>query len=103
MPLWKIAPDDGWCEDPKDRHYNRRIKVPPESIADRLSRMDNLYDFIVELDHNTRPRVAGRGSAVFIHVARPGFAPTAGCVAISLQAMRRLLAQVGPRSFLEIG
>ena len=41
-----------------------------------------LYDFIVEIDHNTRPRIAGRGSAVFIHVARPGFAPTAGCVAL---------------------
>ena len=50
--------------------------------GDRLRRDDGLYDMIVEIDHNTRPRVAGRGSAVFIHVARPGFAPTAGCVAL---------------------
>ena len=98
LPAQRIAPDDGWCEDPSDRHYNRRIKVPPNSKADRLARKDNLYDFIVELDHNTRPRVAGRGSAVFIHVARPGFAPTAGCIALNIFALRRLLARLGPRT-----
>jgi L,D-peptidoglycan transpeptidase YkuD (ErfK/YbiS/YcfS/YnhG family) len=98
LPVTRIKPDDGWCEDPSDRHYNQRIKVPPKSKADRLARLDNLYDFIIELDHNTRPRVAGRGSAVFIHVARPGFAPTAGCVALDIKALRRLLARLGPRT-----
>jgi L,D-peptidoglycan transpeptidase YkuD (ErfK/YbiS/YcfS/YnhG family) len=98
LPVQRIMPDDGWCEDPSDRHYNQRIKVPPQSKADRLARNDNLYDFIVELDHNTSPRVAGRGSAVFIHVARPQFAPTAGCVALELSSLRRLLARVGPRT-----
>lgn len=98
LPSERIRPDDGWCEDPRDRHYNRRIKVPPHSKADRLSRQDHLYDFIIEIDHNTRPRIAGRGSAVFIHVARPGFAPTAGCVALEIGALRRLLARLGPRT-----
>jgi L,D-peptidoglycan transpeptidase YkuD (ErfK/YbiS/YcfS/YnhG family) len=98
LPVQHIMPDDGWCEDPIDRHYNQRIKVPPKSKADRLARKDNLYDFIVELDHNTRPRVAGRGSAVFIHVARPGFAPTAGCIALDINSLRRLLARLGPRT-----
>jgi L,D-peptidoglycan transpeptidase YkuD (ErfK/YbiS/YcfS/YnhG family) len=98
LPAQRIAPDDGWCEDPSDRHYNQRIKVPPNSKADRLAREDNLYDFIVELDHNTRPRVAGRGSAVFIHVARPSFAPTAGCIALNIFAFRRLLARLGRRT-----
>ena len=50
---------------------------------------DHLYDFIIEIDHNTRPRVAGRGSAVFIHVARPGLAPTAGCVALPWRELLR--------------
>jgi L,D-peptidoglycan transpeptidase YkuD (ErfK/YbiS/YcfS/YnhG family) len=72
--------------------------VPPNSKADRLVRKDDLYDYIVELDHNTRPRIAGRGSAVFIHVARPGFAPTAGCVALNINSLRRLLARLGPRT-----
>jgi L,D-peptidoglycan transpeptidase YkuD (ErfK/YbiS/YcfS/YnhG family) len=98
LPAQRIMPDDGWCEDPNDRRYNKHIKVPENSKADRLARKDNLYDFIVELDHNTRPRVSGRGSAVFIHIARPGFAPTAGCVALELNALRRLLARLGPRT-----
>ena len=98
LPVRPIGADDGWCENPSDRHYNRPVKVPPASQADRLERKDQLYDFIIEIDHNTRPRVAGRGSAVFIHVARPGFAPTAGCVALDINALRRLLARIGPRT-----
>jgi L,D-peptidoglycan transpeptidase YkuD (ErfK/YbiS/YcfS/YnhG family) len=98
LPVHRIRPDDGWCEDPADRHYNRPVKVPDGSKADRLARTDHLYDFIIELDHNTRPRIAGRGSAVFIHVARPQFAPTAGCVALKLDTLRRLLARVGPHT-----
>jgi L,D-peptidoglycan transpeptidase YkuD (ErfK/YbiS/YcfS/YnhG family) len=102
LPVTRIKPDDGWCENPADRHYNQRITVPPDSKADRLTRLDNLYDFIIELDHNTRPRVAGRGSAVFIHVARPKFAPTAGCVALQLGSLRRLLGKLGPRTKIVI-
>ncbi len=98
LPVYRIRPDDGWCEDPTDRHYNQPVKVPEGSHADRLARTDHLYDFIIELDHNTRPRIAGRGSAVFIHVARPQFAPTAGCVGLRLDVLRRLLARLGPRT-----
>lgn len=98
LPAQRIRADDGWCEDPTDRHYNKPVKVPPDSKADRLRRPDALYDFIVELDHNTRPRVAGRGSAVFIHAARERFAPTAGCVALELNTLRRLLTRLGPRT-----
>jgi L,D-peptidoglycan transpeptidase YkuD (ErfK/YbiS/YcfS/YnhG family) len=98
LPVHRIRPDDGWCENPADRHYNQPVKVPAGSKADRLARADHLYDFIVELDHNTRPRVKGRGSAVFIHAARPHFAPTAGCVALKIDALRRLLGRLGPRT-----
>jgi len=98
LPSRRIGPHDGWCEDPADRRYNRPIKVSPLSHGDRLKRADHLYDFVIELDHNTRPRVAGRGSAVFIHVARPGFAPTAGCVALERTTLRRLLGRLGPRT-----
>jgi len=103
LPVRRIRSNDGWCEDPHDRRYNRRIAVPKNSKADRLSRQDALYDFIIELDHNTRPRIAGRGSAVFIHVARPGFAPTAGCVALAMPALRRLLGRLGPQTRIAIG
>ena len=98
LPVQRITMADGWCEDPKDRHYNRPVKVPANTSADRLAREDNLYDFIIEIDHNARPRVAGRGSAVFIHAARQGFAPTAGCVALELNTLRRILSRLGPHT-----
>ncbi len=98
LPVRRIGPSDGWCEDPKDRRYNRPVQVVPGSKADRLARADALYDLIVEIDHNTRPRIAGRGSAVFIHVARPGFTPTAGCIALTAPALRRLLARLSRRT-----
>ncbi len=72
------------------------------SKADRLWRDDRLYDLIIEIDHNTRPRIAGRGSAVFIHVARDGFGPTAGCIAMSAHDLQRLLRRVGPRTRIMI-
>jgi L,D-peptidoglycan transpeptidase YkuD (ErfK/YbiS/YcfS/YnhG family) len=103
LPARRIRPDDGWCEDPSDRRYNRPVRLAPRSTADRLSRVDALYDLIVEIDHNTRPRVAGRGSAVFIHVARPGFAPTAGCIALTAPALRRLLARLSRRTRIVVG
>jgi L,D-peptidoglycan transpeptidase YkuD (ErfK/YbiS/YcfS/YnhG family) len=91
LPVRAIRPDDGWCEDPNDRRYNRPIRLAEGAPGDRLRRDDHLYDFIVEIDHNTRPRVRNRGSAVFIHVARPGFAPTAGCMAMKAADLVRLL------------
>ncbi|MGY4283229.1 L,D-peptidoglycan transpeptidase YkuD (ErfK/YbiS/YcfS/YnhG family) [Bradyrhizobium sp. LM2.7] len=71
--------------------------------GDRLKREDHLYDFIIEIDHNTRPRIAGRGSAVFLHLARDNFGPTAGCVSMRKAAMLQLLRRLGPRTKIIIG
>jgi L,D-peptidoglycan transpeptidase YkuD (ErfK/YbiS/YcfS/YnhG family) len=102
LPVRAIGPEDAWIEDPADRRYNRHVRRKPGEAGDRLKRDDHLYDFIIELDHNTRPRVAQRGSAVFIHAARQGFAPTAGCVGLELKTLKRLLARLGPQTEIEI-
>ena len=102
LPVRRIGPNDGWCEDPRDRRYNRPIRIPEGNNADRLWRADALYDLIIEISHNTRPRVAGRGSAVFIHIARDKFAPTAGCVALNAKALRLLLERLGPHTRINI-
>jgi L,D-peptidoglycan transpeptidase YkuD (ErfK/YbiS/YcfS/YnhG family) len=96
LPIRAINRQDGWCEDSGNRHYNQPVRLNSDDAADRLWREDHLYDFIIEIDHNTRPRVAGRGSAVFLHLARNNFSPTAGCVAMTQAAMLRLLARIGP-------
>ena len=95
LPARRIVPEDAWCEDPADRRYNQPFRRSATEPGDRLLRGDGLYDLIIEIDHNTRPRIAGRGSAVFIHVARPGLGPTAGCVAMPAAALKRLLRRLG--------
>ena len=97
-----IVPADGWCEDPQDRRYNRPIQLSDTANGDRLWRNDPLYDLIIELDHTTNPRVAGRGSAVFIHIARAGFGPTAGCIALRSRELRQLLEGVGTKTRIRI-
>jgi L,D-peptidoglycan transpeptidase YkuD (ErfK/YbiS/YcfS/YnhG family) len=102
LPVRRIGKADAWCEDPADRRYNRHVRLTAGQDGDRLWREDRLYDLVVEIDHNARPRVPGRGSAVFIHVARPGFSPTAGCVALEPKSLRLLLTRVGPKTRIAI-
>ena len=98
-----IGPDDAWCEDPASRHYNQPVRLDRMRGGDRLRRDDHLYDFIVEIDHNSSPRIRGRGSAVFLHLARDNFGPTAGCVSMTKSAMLRLLRRLGPETKIMIG
>jgi L,D-peptidoglycan transpeptidase YkuD (ErfK/YbiS/YcfS/YnhG family) len=103
LPVRAIKPEDAWCEDPASRHYNQPVLLPLHRGGDRLKRDDQLYDFIVEIDHNSTPRIKGRGSAVFLHLARDNFGPTAGCVSMTKSAMRHLLARLGPETKILIG
>jgi L,D-peptidoglycan transpeptidase YkuD (ErfK/YbiS/YcfS/YnhG family) len=102
LPRRRIGPTDAWCEAPSDARYNSPIRLAPGAPGDRLRRADHLYDLIIEIDHNTRPRIAGRGSAVFIHVARPGFLPTAGCVALTAGRLRILLSRLSAKTRIVI-
>jgi L,D-peptidoglycan transpeptidase YkuD (ErfK/YbiS/YcfS/YnhG family) len=103
LPIRPVSRADAWSEDPASRRYNRHFRRSANEPGDRLWRDDHLYDVVIEIDHNTRPRVAGRGSAVFIHLARPAYAPTAGCVALGLRDLRLLLARIGPKTRILIG
>jgi L,D-peptidoglycan transpeptidase YkuD (ErfK/YbiS/YcfS/YnhG family) len=103
LPVRAIRPEDVWCEDPRSRHYNQPVRLDRDRDGDRLKRDDHLYDFIVEIDHNSSPRIVGRGSAVFLHLARKNFSPTAGCVSMTKSAMLRLLQRLGPETRIVIG
>jgi L,D-peptidoglycan transpeptidase YkuD (ErfK/YbiS/YcfS/YnhG family) len=93
IPVRAIPAGDGWCDDPNDRNYNRRIKLPSVRSAEGLMRADHLYDLVVVLGCNDLPRVRGKGSAIFMHLARPGYTPTEGCIALSRHDLLMLLAQ----------
>lgn len=90
-----LRPDDGWCETVGDRNYNRLVRMPYAASHETMTRTDNLYDIVIELSHNERPRVQGHGSAVFFHLRDPEGGPTAGCIAVSLRDMKIILGLCG--------
>ena len=92
VPVSAIRRQDGWCDAPDDRNYNGPITHPYPASAERLWRDDQLYDIVGVLDYNIRPRVRGKGSAIFLHCAKEGYKPTEGCVAVRRQDLLRLLS-----------
>lgn len=102
LKMSPITSDLGWCEVPADRNYNRPVKMPYGASHERMLRDDRLYDACLVLDWNIRPRLRGRGSAIFFHLARPDFTPTAGCVAVTHAVMRRLLPLLSRHTVLTV-
>ncbi len=103
LPLREIYPDDGWCDDPTDPAYNRPVALPYPASHEVLWREDHVYDLIGILSHNDAPPVAGLGSAIFMHLARPDYSPTHGCVALNERDLRTLFAYAGPKTAIRIG
>jgi len=92
VPVEPLGPADGWCDDPADAAYNRPVTLPHPARHEALWRDDAVYDVIGVLGWNDAPAERGRGSAIFLHVARPDHAPTEGCVALALPDLRAALA-----------
>ena len=86
---------DAWCEDPRDGRYNRKITLPPGEGNETFWRVDGAYDIVIPTSHNARPRIRGMGSAIFFHLTRPGSNATAGCVALRLRDMQKIIARCG--------
>lgn len=100
LTLKRLSPGLGWCDDPGDRNYNREVRLPYPGRSEHLWRGDNLYDLMVVVGYNDRPRRRGRGSAIFVHVAKPGLPPTDGCVALRKVHLKILLGRLKRASFL---
>ena len=98
----RLGRNSGWCDDPNSRLYNRPVKLPHGSSHERMWREDALYDVVLDLAFNRGPIARGRGSAIFLHVAHPGFVPTEGCVAVERSRIARLVSAIGPRTTIEI-
>ncbi|HEX3954409.1 MAG TPA: L,D-transpeptidase family protein [Stellaceae bacterium] len=102
LQLTALQPRDGWVDDPTDRQYNRLVALPYSAHHEAMWRADALYDLVVLIGYNTDPPVAGRGSAIFLHVAHPDFSPTEGCIAVAREVLADLLGRLGPGSTITI-
>ena len=96
LALTRIRASMLWCDDPRHPAYNRPVSAPFSAGHEKLQRADQLYDVCIVLDWNISQRRRGLGSAIFFHIAKPGYLPTEGCVAVSPRDMARLLPHLGP-------
>lgn len=94
LPVETIGPQDGWCDDPAHADYNRPVMLPFDASHEEMWRDDHLYDLVVVVGHNDDPPVPGAGSAIFLHLARPDWGPTAGCVAFTREDFLEILGTI---------
>ena len=92
----------GWCDDPKSKYYNKLVKFPFKYSAENLFRKDNIYDIILVLNFNTNPVLIGKGSAIFIHIAKKNYNKTEGCIAVSKQNMKKIIKKVNKKTLVKI-
>ncbi len=94
LPVVQIEEEDGWCDAPSDVNYNKLVQLPYPAHAEKIWREDGLYDVVVVIGYNDAPVVKGKGSAIFLHVAKKDYAPTEGCVAVARDDLLAALAQL---------
>jgi L,D-peptidoglycan transpeptidase YkuD (ErfK/YbiS/YcfS/YnhG family) len=102
LPARALTPEDGWCDFPGDPNYNKLVKHPYPVSAEHLWLESHVYDIIAVVGFNDDPVVTGAGSAIFLHLAREGYPPTAGCVALTDHDLRAALAQFRPEDRVRI-
>ena len=92
----------GWCDDPKSKKYNKLIKIPFKGSAEKLYRKDNTYDIILVLNYNINPIRKGKGSAIFIHIARKSYKSTLGCIAVSKRNLKKIIKKINKSTIVNI-
>ena len=102
LPMRALAPQDAWVDDPADANYNRLVSLPYRARTEPMWRRDEIYDVVVVISYNMNPVVPGAGSAIFLHIARPDFSDTSGCIAVQREVLIDLLPLLGPSSRITI-
>jgi L,D-peptidoglycan transpeptidase YkuD (ErfK/YbiS/YcfS/YnhG family) len=93
-----IKKNMGWCDDPNSRYYNKLIRFPFKYRAEKLYIKENIYDAILVINYNTKPIIKGKGSAIFLHIAKKNYKPTKGCIAVSKKDIKFLISYIGKKT-----
>ena len=92
MPYKVLTEQDVWIDDPRSEAYNTLANAKPKTGSyETMRRADGLYRLGVVVEYNTRPVVAYKGSAIFLHVWRSSESVTEGCIAMAESSLRDLL------------
>ena len=102
LPQVVINKNMGWCDDINSDDYNKAISFPFEYSAERLHRSDDIYDIVCVIEYNSNPIIKGKGSAIFMHVARDNYAGTQGCIALRKEHLITILSQANLQTQINI-
>ena len=85
-PLTKISTkiikkNMGWCDDPKNKYYNKEIKNFRKTKCEKLFRKDHAYNYFIVINYNTKNIKKNKGSAIFLHLTK-NYKSTLGCIAL---------------------
>ena len=97
-----IKKNMGWCDDTKSKNYNKLIKLPSKFKYEKLFKKENIYDIILVLNYNMNPIVKGKGSAIFIHVAKKNYKKTEGCIALKKFDLLKILKELKRNTIVKI-
>ena len=91
----------GWCNDIKNKKYNKLIKINNSTRHEKMFRKDYKYDYIIPINYNTKNTQIGKGSAIFIHLSKT-YKQTAGCVALKKKDLLILLKLINRKTKIKI-
>ena len=89
---FQITSDTYWVDDPASAYYNQRVEGTENmdwTSAEHMISYYTSYKYGFVINYNMNPVIPGKGSAIFFHI---GYAPTAGCVAVSENEMLAYLS-----------
>jgi L,D-peptidoglycan transpeptidase YkuD (ErfK/YbiS/YcfS/YnhG family) len=102
LPMTPLRETHAWVDDPNDPKYNQLVELPYSAHTEELWRTDGIYDLLVVVGYNMNPTQPGAGSAIFLHIARPNFSPTDGCIAVTRSIFLKLITVLGSDSTITI-
>ena len=91
----------GWCNDIRNKKYNKLIKISNSTRHEKMFRKDYKYDYIIPINYNTKNTKIGKGSAIFIHLSKT-YKKTAGCVAMKKKDLLILLKLINRKTKIKI-
>ena len=91
----------GWCNDPKNKFYNKEINIKNKFRHEKLYRRDHKYDYLIVINYNTKKIIPYKGSAIFIHLTN-NYNPTAGCVALKKKDFLILVKLIKKKTRIKI-
>ena len=91
----------GWCNDIKNKKYNKLIKVNKNIKHEKMFRKDYKYDYIIPINYNIKNTKIGKGSAIFIHLTK-NYKGTAGCIALKKKDLIILIKLINKKTKIKI-